>query len=289
MFIVGENPVTIFPQPSRVKKALSSLEFLAVTDMFLSETAELATVVLPAASFAEKEGTFTNFEGRVQRLKKAIGPVGDSLPDGEIVLQLAKMLGSPMPYGSYQQIMEEIEEMVPFYRHSSYTGPDLSGLDLDDVDSGSPGTRRLYKGLFPSGFGRFSPVEYSPPADVATDGYPYTLLIGSSRYHFGSGSRSSHSVRLRRYCPEITLEISREDAKALGINDGDSIRVISPHGELQTKATLNGTLLKGMLFMPVVFPSGPIYELFNTIIFPQAKAPALKSCAVRLERTTDDD
>ena len=129
MFIMGENPVASFPQPTLVKKALASLDFLVVTDMFLTETAKLASVVLPAASFAEKEGTFTNFEGRVQRIQKAIEPVGDSLPDGEIILQLAEMLGSPMPYSSYQQVMEEIEEMVPFYHH-------LADADLDTGGSG---------------------------------------------------------------------------------------------------------------------------------------------------------
>jgi formate dehydrogenase alpha subunit len=288
MFIMGENPVASFPQPALVKKALASLDFLVVTDMFLTETAKLASVVLPAASFAEKDGTFTNFEGRVQRLRKAIEPVGESLPDSEIVLRLAKALGSPMPYTSHQQVMEEIEEMVPFYHHLAYSDVDSMGLDWADVSGDRPGHRRLHKGLFPSGFGRFSPVEYAPPQDVAKDGYPLTLLVGSSRYHFGGGSRSLRSARLSQFCPSASLEINNADARELGIVDGDTVKIISRQGELLTVVRIADTLPQGLLFMSISFPDSPVHELFDTILDPQARAPALKSCAVRLERTTDN-
>ncbi len=284
MFIMAENPVTSFPGPALVKKALSSLDFLVVTDMFLTETARLASVVLPAATFAEKEGTFTNFEGRIQRVRKAIEPTGDSLPDGEIVMRLAGMMGSPMPYTSQQQVIGEIEEMVPFYHHFAYTDIDTAGLDLSEVDGSAPGTRRLYKGLFPSGFGRFSPVEYVPPQDMATDGYPFTLMVGSSRYHFGSGTRSTKSARLKWFSPEAFLEITIADAKDLSISDGDKVKVISAQGELLTSARISDKLPRGMLFMPISFPASPVHELFATAIDHQAKAPALKSCAVKLER-----
>ena len=217
-------------------------------------------------------------------MRKAIEPAGDSLPDGEIVMRLAGMMGSPMPYTSPQQVMDEIEEMVPFYHHFAYTDVDTTGLDLSEVDGSTPGTRRLYKGLFPSGFGRFSPVEYIPPQDVATDGYPFTLMVGSSRYHFGAGSRSSRSARLKRFSPEAFLEISAADAKDLGIGDGDKVKVISAQGELLTSARISDTLPRGLLFMPISFPASPVYELFSTIIDHRTKAPALKSCAVKLER-----
>ena len=284
IFIMGENPISSFPQPAQVKKALSSLDFLVVTDMFLTETARLASVILPAASFAEKEGTFTNFEGRIQRVRKAIEPAGDSLPDGEIVMRLAGMMDSPMPYTSPQQVMDEIEEMVPFYHHFAYTDADTMDLGLSEVDGSAPGTRRLYKGLFPSGFGRFSPVEYISPQDMATDGYPFTLMGGSSRYHFGTGSRSSRSARLKRFSPEAFLEIGAADAKELGICDGDKVKLISAQGELLTSARVSDTLPRGLLFMPISFPTSPVYELFSTIIDQRNKAPVLKSCAVKLER-----
>ena len=288
MLIMGENPVASFPQPALVKKALSSLDFLVVTDMFPTETVKFASVVLPAASFAEKEGTFTNFEGRVQRLHQALEPVGDSLPDVEVLFRLAEIMGSPMPYASHQEVMEEIEEMVPFYRHVAYADTDSMGMDWGDVESNSLGTRRLHKGLFPSGFGRFSPVEYTPPVDVSTDGYPFTLMVGSSRYHFGAGSRSSRSFRLSRFSPTAFLEINGVDAADLGIGDSDTVKVTSAQGELSTTAKVSKTLPQGLLFMPISFPDSPVYELFNTVLDPQAKAPALKSCAVRLERTAGD-
>lgn len=289
MFIMGENPAACFPQPSRVEKALSSLDFLAVTDMFLTETAKLATIVLPAASFAEKEGTFTNFEGRVQSLRKAIEPPGDSLPDGTIIMRLAGAMNSTLPYESYRQVTEEIEEMVPFYRHTGYAGANPPVTDWEDVGKDSPETRRLYKGLFPSGFGKFSPVQYTEPPDVATDGYPFTLLVGSNRYHFGSGSRSRHATRLRRYCPPAFVGISREDARQLGIKNGDRVSITSKNGKYTAAADINDSLTGGLCFIPLTFPSGPVYELFDPAIDPQTKAPAMKSCAVRLERTAEND
>jgi predicted molibdopterin-dependent oxidoreductase YjgC len=286
MLIMGENPAACFPQPGQVKKALSSLDFLAVTDMFLTETAELARVILPAASFAEKEGTFTNFEGRAQPLKKAIEPVGDSLPDGIIIMKLAEAMNSPFPYDSYQQVTDEIEEMVPFYHHIDYGRPVPSGADWDDVGRESPPARRLYKGLFPSGFERFSPVQFEPTKNTS-DEYPLTLLVGSSRYHFGSGSRSQHASRLKRYCPPASLEIGREDARQLGIKNGDHVNVISKNGEYAAAAEISDNVSGGTCFIPLTFPPGPVFELFDSVIDEQTKAPALKSCAVRLERSQD--
>ena len=288
MFIMGENPVASFPQSAQVKQALSSLDFLVVADMFPTETARLASVILPAASFAEKEGTFTNFEGRIQRVRKAIEPAGDSLPDGEIVRRLAGMMGSPMPYTSPQQVMDEIEEMVPFYHHFAYSDVDTMGLDLSDVEGNTPGTRRLHKGMFPSGFGRFSPVEYLPPQGIATNGYPFTLMVGSSRYHFGTGSRSSRSARLKRFSPEAFLEISPADSRDTGIGDGDKVKVISAQGELVTSTRVSDTLPRGLLFMPISFPASPVYGLFSTIIDHRTKAPALKLCAIKLERIAEN-
>ena len=288
MLIMGENPVASFPQPAMVEKALASLDFLVVTDMFLTETARLASVVLPAASFAEKEGTFTNFEGRVQQVRKVIEPVGSSLPDGAIVLRLAEKLEAPMPYASHQQVMDEIEELVAFYHHPSSAELESGVMDWADTESDHPGGRRLHKGLFPSGFGRFSPVEYNASQNVARDGYSYTLLVGSNRYRFGAGSRSSRAPRLARFCPDTFIEVNPADAVDLGIDDGDSVKVSSANGGLLTTARISNTLPSGLLFMPMSLPGSTVYELFDTVVDNQAKAPALKSCAVRLERTADN-
>ncbi len=279
MFIMGENPVASFPQPDQVKEALNALDFLVVADIFPTETARLADVILPAASFAEKDGTLTNFEGRVQRLHKAIEPQDQSLPDGEIILRLAAALGSPMPYASPVAVMEEIEEAVPFYGQPPDSETEANGAE---TDASPPGTRRLYKGLFPSGFGRFSPVAYNPPDGDAK--YPFTLLTGSTRFQFGSGARSSRSARLSQFCPGARLEINPADAKKLGIGDGDSVKITSSHGELTAPARFSDALAPGQLFMPISFPESPVYQLFAATLDPQTRAPALKSCAVRLER-----
>jgi len=288
MLIVGENPALSFPSPSFVKNALARLDFLVVADLFLTETAKLATVVLPAASFAEKEGTFTNFEGRVQRVRKAIEPLGDSLPDWEIILELASSMGQPMPYSSPQQVMDEIEELVPLYQHLADSDSGKEDHEWADLEGGRSGTRRLYQGPFPSGFGRFSPVEYTPPTTVSGDGYPLTLLSGSILHHFGSGTRSLRASRLKKFSPHPWVEISLADAEHFGFSDGDAVKVVSPVGEVTTAVRVTDTLPSGMLFMPMSFPESPVNELFGIALDPQAKTPAFKRCAVKLERISTD-
>ena len=288
MLVVGENPLSSFPSPSLVRKALTSLEVLVVADMFLTETAQLADVVLPAASFAEKRGTFTNFEGRVQQVRKAIEPIGGSLPDSEIVLQLASSMGHPMPYSSLEGVMSEIEELVPSYQRPS--GSDLETEDLDwaDLRSDRGGARRLYKGPFPSGFGRFSPATPALPGTTAGDDYPLTLLAGSTLHHFGSGTRSLRASRLREFSPHAWVEISGRDAGHVGCSDGEEVKVVSPSGELAMTVRIADNLPAGIVFAPISFPESPVNELFGMALDPRTKTPALKSCAVRLERTSTD-
>jgi len=288
MLIVGENPVSSFPHPSLVRNALTSLEFLVVADMFLSETAKLAAVILPAASFAEKEGTFTNFEGRVQRVRKAIEPLGDSLSDWEIILQLAERIGYPMPYSSPQQVMSEIKELVPFYQSLTYTDFETEDVDWADLESAHLGARRLYQGPFPGGFERFSLVEYIVPTNLSVDGYPLTLISGSIPHHFGSGTRSLRASRLKKFSPNAWVEISQADAEHLGFSDGDTVKVVSPVSEVTTTVRVTETLPSGMLFMPISFPESPVNELFSIALDPRAKTPSLKRCAVRLERFGTD-
>ena len=284
MLIVGEYPVSSFPNPSLVRKALSSLEFLVVADIFLTETARLADVVLPSASFAEKEGSFTNFEGRTQPVRKAIEPLGECLPDWRIILQLSEKMGQPMPYSSPHKVMNEIEELVPFYQRPASADLEKEDVDWAELESDSVRTKRLYKGPFPSGFGRLSPTDYKPPTDVSANGYPLTLLSGSILHHFGSGTRSSRALRLKEFAPNSWLEVSPQDSKRLRVGDGDPVKVISPVGELTTTVKVTDSLPSGLLFLPISFPESPINELFDIKLDPRSKAPFFKSCAVRLER-----
>jgi len=287
MFIMGENPAASFPQTSLVKKALAKLDFLAVTDMFMTETAELASVVLPAASFAEKSGTFTNFEGRVQPLTRAIEPLDGSLPDAEIILELSGMMKYPLPYNTQQDVLNEIEEVVPFYHRVARVDNDVIESEWAEEENSYYGNRRLYKGLFPSGFGRFLPVEYTPH-EVGSNGYPFTLIVGSSLYHFGTGARSTRSGRLIRFSPGALLEINEDDAAEIGIADGDRVEIISAQGDIRATAKVSNTLSRGLLFMPISYPESPVNNLFTAVLDRQVNTPALKSCAVRLERITDN-
>jgi formate dehydrogenase (NADP+) alpha subunit len=287
MYIVGENPALSFPNSRFIKEVLASLDFLVVQDMFLTETAKLANVVLPAASFAEKDGTFTNFEGRVQMVQKAIAPLGQSLPDWEIILRLADKMGTPLPYSSPQQVMDEIIGCCQLPAYSSYEAGDHLDLEAKSLygteSSSSRGAGRVHGGQFSEGFARFCPVEYVPPAK-AKKGYLFTLLTGTIFNHFGTGSRSSRSARLKKFSPEAFMEICEPDARELAITDGERVKVISPVGEVTTMVKITDTLRKGTLFMPVSFPETPVNELFDIVLNPETKAPSLKACSVKIEK-----
>ena len=278
MYIVGENPVLSFPNPKLIKEILTSLDFLVVQDMFLTETAKLANVVLPAASFAEKEGTFTNFEGRVNRVRKAIDPVGESLPDWEIVLRLANKMGRPLPFSDLQAAMGEIEELVPSYE--GYADPGKREESAYE-EKGRSSDRPLLKG-----FARFSSVEYAPQVRERKSDYPFTLLTGSILYHLGTGSRSSRARRLRKFAARSFVEICESDAKKLGVTDGDGVKIVSAVGEVTTAIKISDTVRKGMLFMPLSFPDTPVNALFDMVLDPETKAPSVKACSVKIEKVS---
>jgi len=283
LYIVGENPILSFPHSSLVAEAFASLDFLVVQDMFLTETARLANVILPAASFAEKEGTFTNFEGRVNRVRKAIEPPGESLPDWEIILRLAEKIGSPLPFSSLRQVMDEIEELIPLYE--GYTGSERLYQAEPDIRE----TRRTYMEQFLRGFARFSPVEYIPRAEGAKEDYPFTLLTGTILYHFGTGARSSRASRSKKFLPQAFVEIGESDAKKLGISRSDKVKLISPVAELITAVRITDTLPEGIVFMPISFTESPVNRLFSIVLDPEAKTPSLKACNVRIEKSLSLD
>ncbi len=281
MYIVGENPVASFPDPIEVERGLAALEFLLVQDIFLTETAALATVVLPAASFAEKDGTFTNFEGRVQPVRRAFPPIGDSRPDWEIILALAAAMGSPFCLETLDDIQREIGGLVPFFQSAN---GDKGGNGAPAGGHGAPwAARRLYEQLFPSTFGRFSPVDYVP-GEGRTEDYPLILITGGQLYQFGTGSRTSRSSGLRRFAAESYVEVATADAQRLEIGNGEEVRVVSATGTVDALAKVTDAQPTGMLFAPLAFPDGRVNRLFPAILDAQSKTPALGHCAVRLER-----
>ncbi|MGI6318976.1 MAG: molybdopterin-dependent oxidoreductase [Firmicutes bacterium] len=276
LYITGENPLAGFPQAALVKEALATLEFLVVQDLFLTETAKLAKVVLPAAGFAEKEGTFTNLEGKVQVIRKAIDPVGESMPDWEIILQLAGAMGKPLPFSSLQQVMDEIRELVPLYRNDRETNAPEEE-DLWD-------TRFDYK-LPLKTFPGFSLAEYAPPAGAPDDSYPYILLAETSLYRSGSGVRSTNSRRLSKYSSSFKLRINEVDAQKMGLSSGDQVRVVSPDGQLQAAVEITGSLPEGTVALPRSVPEHPVTGLFSSLPEAAAKTSARKTCYVRIERS----
>jgi formate dehydrogenase alpha subunit len=285
MMIMGENPAGAFPQPESVKAALAALDFLVVADLFLTETAALADVVLPAAAAAEKEGSYTNLGGRVQHSCAVLPPPGESLPEGEIILRLARAMNAPLPFQEPADVVEEIEALVPFYHPVGEA--DLEPPGMEPAAGGKPvlGARRLYGGLFPRGFGRFS-VTADLPEDGADADYPFVLLPGPGRFAFGSGARTARSARLAKLAPDDFIALNPADARALKLKDGNQVQVTSAAGSMLADARITDAVPRGMVHAA---RGRGLLDLFGTALTPETGAPALASCAVRLERVTTDD
>ncbi len=284
MYIMGENPGLSDPDITHVIQALRSLDFLVVQDIFLSETAELADVVLPAVSFAEKDGTFTNTERRVQMIRKAIEPIGQAKPDWQIIAELATKMGYHMSYESPKEIMEEIARLTPIYGGISYHRLENGGLQWPCPDHAHPGTKFLHEDKFTRGLGKFAEVEYVPPAELPNKDYPFMLTTGRILYHFHTGTMTRRSRGLSEICPEGFVEINPADAEKLQVQHGTMVKVVSRRGQVMTRVKVTDMVPPGILFMPFHFKEAAANVLTNPALDPVAKIPELKVCAVRVER-----
>jgi formate dehydrogenase alpha subunit len=285
MYIVGENPALSEPDADHARKALSNLDFLIVQDLFLSETAQFAHVVLPGASFAEKDGTFTNTERRIQRVRRAIDPIGDSRPDWLITCQMAQALGARgFDFTSPDQIMEEIARVTHMYGGISYPRLEGQGLQWPCPTPEHPGTRFLHKDRFSRGLGRFIPVTHRGPEELPDQEYPLVLTTGRSRFHFHTGTMTRRVRGLSQLHPEETVELSPQDAQALGLKDGDTVRVQSRRGEVTAKARITDRSQPGVVFMTFHFWESVTNVLTNPSMDPVCKTPELKVCAVRVSK-----
>lgn len=284
MYIMGENPALSDPDTTHVIEALEALDFLVVQDIFLSETAKLADVVLPAVSFAEKDGTFTNTERRVQRIRKAIEPIGQAKPDWLIITELATRMGYPMAYESPKQIMEEIARLTPSYGGMSYDRLEGGGLQWPCPTQDHPGTRFLHEGKFTRGLGKFTPVEYIPPAELPDKDYPLVLTTGRVLYHFHTGTMTRRVKGLNEIYPEGLVEINPDDAEKLQVLDGSVVKVTSRRGSVTTKASITERVPAGTVFMTFHFREAAANVLTNPALDPVAKIPELKVCAVKVEK-----
>jgi formate dehydrogenase major subunit len=284
LYIVGENPLVTDPDLRHVEAALKKLEVLIVQDIFLTQTAKHAGIVLPGTSFAEKDGTFTNTERRVEMVRQAINPVGESRPDWQITQDLSSRLGYVMHYASPEEVFEELKSLTPSYAGMSYARLAAKGLQWPCPTPEHPGTEFLHKDRFSRGKGAFSVIDYQPPAEVADADYPLLLSTGRAFMHYHSGSMTRVSPTLHQELPEGYVEISPADAKAMDIKDGERVTVASRRGEIQIKAKISHKVNHGVVFIPFHFAEAAANVLTNPAYDPVAKIPEYKVCAVKVEK-----
>ncbi|HUI67758.1 MAG TPA: formate dehydrogenase subunit alpha [Nitrospirota bacterium] len=284
LYIMGENPVVSDPDVTHVKEALAKLEFLAVQDIFPSDTAEYAHVILPAATFAEKDGTFTNTERRVQKIRKAVPPAGESKPDYEIICELSKRMGYAMDYRAAHEIMEEIAILTPSYGGILHHRLDANfGLQWPCLGMDHPGTPYLHRKKFTRGMGAFIPVEFIPPAEPTNGEFPFILTTGRSYFHYHTGTMCRRTATLEREEPECTAEINPADAERLEIRANEPVRIKSRRGSIEVKARVTGTVPEGIIFIPFHFREAAVNLLTINAVDPNAKIPEFKVCAVAIE------
>jgi formate dehydrogenase alpha subunit len=284
LYVVGENPMVTDPDLHHVEAALKKLEVFIVQDVFLTQTAKLASIVLPGTSFAEKDGTFTNTERRVLLVRQACQPIGDSRPDWQIICDLSTRLGYPMKYGSAQEIFEELRKVTPSYAGMTYERLEKAGLQWPCPTEEHPGTMFLHKDRFTRGKGMLHAIDYKPPAEEPDAEYPLFLTTGRSFVHYHSGTMSRVSPSLHREVETGYLEISPTDARALGIKDGERVKVSSRRGEIQIKAKISRKVDRGVVFIPFHFAEAAANVLTNPAYDPVAKIPEYKACAVKVEK-----
>jgi len=286
LYCMGENPVLSDPNSNHTRQALEHLELLIVQDLFLTETAEYAHVVLPSASFAEKDGTFTNTERRVQRVRKAVEPPGQARPDWEILCDLATRMGRPMPYGDPAAIMDEIASLTPIYGGISYARLESESLQWPCPTADHPGTPYLHKGTFSRGLGRFHPTPFKEPVELPDKDYPFLLSTGRVLYHFHTSTMTRQSDGLDELYPGGDIQVHPDDAKRLRIAPGELIEVASRRGAVRAKALLTDRVPKGMVYMPFHFREASANVLTNDALDPIAKIPEFKVCAVKLTKVS---
>jgi formate dehydrogenase alpha subunit len=285
LYIMGENPMVSDPDLKHVEEALKNLAFLVVQDIFLTETAQLADVVLPAASFAEKDGTFTNTERRVQRVRKGVEPPGQARTDWEIIADLASRMGYEMQYRSAEEIFAEFTELTPSYAGISYKRLEKEGgIQWPCPTPRHPGTPYLHKDKFVRGRGLFHAIEFIPPAELPDKEYPLLLTTGRVLYHYHTGSMTRRDNGLNFRYPEGHVEIHPVDAMEMGVADGEKVRVTSRRGRIEMPVMVTSRSPQGTVFIPFHFFEAAANRLTNPVLDPIGKIPEYKVCAVKVAK-----
>ncbi len=289
LFIMGENPMMSEPNLNHTRHQIEQLEFMVAQDLFMNESAAYADVFLPAASFAEKDGTFTNTDRRVQRVRQAIPPRGQARADWEVVCDLAQRiesrLGRPTAGWAYahpSEVMEEIGRAIPDYAGIRYDRLEAEGLQTPVPDAGHPGTPYLFAERFPRGRGLFQPLTYKPAVEPTDETYPLILTTGRVLEHWHGGSITRNS-RLDELFPEALMELNPADATKAGVADGQPVQVTSRRGTITLRAKVTTKTTPGVVFVPFHFAEAAANLLTIDAVDPQAKIPEYKACAVRVE------
>jgi formate dehydrogenase alpha subunit len=288
MYVMGENPVLSDPDQAHVREALGSLDFLVVQDIFRTETTDYADVVLPATSFLEKEGTFTNSERRIQRVRKVVDAPGDARTDLEILIDLANLLELDWDYDDPAEVMMEMSVVTPQYDGISYRRLEAGGgIQWPCPSEDHPGTPVLHTDGFTRGRGAFAAVEYTPPAEETDGSMPFVLGTGRHLWNFHTNTMTGRSAGLDVLNPEGYAEISPEDAESLGVCDGDILEVTSRRTIVTAPARIADGARPGVIFMPFHFADAPANALTSSRhLDPQSKIPGLKTTPVSVRKAS---
>ena len=288
IFILGEDPAQTDPDLNHVRKALESVDFLVVQDIFHTETTRFADVILPGASFAEKDGTFTNGERRIQRVRKAIPPLA-GMAEWEVLCKISTLMGYPMSYNSPAEIMDEIASLVPIYGGISYDRLEERGIQWPCPDKNHPGTTTLYTDLFAraNGLAAFMPLDHQGSGEVPDEEYPLVLITGRIREHYNNGSMTRRSHGIAQIVPIEHVEISPEDAEALGIKERNWVKVSSRRGEVKVRARVTNRSQKGSVFMTFHHQDTLTNVLTSEHRDPISGTPEYKACAVRIDKVEE--
>jgi formate dehydrogenase alpha subunit len=284
LYIIGENPLVSDPDLGHAEKCFKSLEFLVVQDIFLTETAQLADVVLPSACFAEKDGTFSNSERRVQRIRKAVPPPGEARQDWEILCEVATRMGYEMSYPDSEAIFEELRTVTPSYAGISYARIDKTGLHWPCPSEEHPGTPILHTAQFTRGKGLFHAIDYIPPAEQVDEEYPLYMTTGRLLYQYHTGTMTRKTEGLNERAPACFVEISAQDADAHGLEDGAEVTIASRRGDVTATLRISDMAVPGTVFMPFHYAEAAANRLTNAALDPVSKIPEFKVCAVKLSR-----
>jgi formate dehydrogenase alpha subunit len=282
LYVIGENPMVSDADLNHAEACLAKLDLLVVQDIFMTETAQKADVVLPGRCFAEKDGTFSNTERRVQRVRKAVDAPGEAWDDWKIIGEIASRMGYPMTYADPEAIFEEIRRVTPSYAGITYARIEREGLHWPCLNPEHPGTPVLHREQFTRGKGKFHAIDWQPPAEVVDEEFPLYLTTGRILYQYHTGTMTMRSEGLMDRAPESFVEISPPDARHYGVADGSHIRIASRRGAIEAVVKVSPTAVDGTVFIPFHYAQAAANKLTNAALDPISGIPEFKVCAVRL-------